>query len=254
MTKNPFESHQITHLSPSACNQWAASPAMFLLQRVVKRAGAPVGASAFRGTATEAGVAHGLLNPTASLTECVDVAIGEFRRLIALSVDPRADKELASLQGMVTEGLKALRPYGVPDAVQGAVEHKVDGLAVPIIGLFDFKFGHRIVDLKTTHAIPSTRGISATHARQVALYVTCVEGVTEGLVSYVSSKKSETFLLEQAADHLAALERIAFTIQKFLSLSDDPMELCSFISPDIDSFWVGSDPVTRQAVFELFKV
>lgn len=252
--KNPFAAFNIEHLSPSSCNQWAASPAMFLLQRVAKRAGAPVGAGAYRGSAVEAGISHGLVNPTASLSDCVGRAISEFRTLSSLSTDPRADKELASLEGMVTEGLKALRPYGPPTAVQGAVKHHVEGLAVPLVGFFDFQFGDTIVDLKTTHAIPASKGISTAHARQVSLYVAATDGVTQGRVAYVSSKKSETFQLEQAADHLAALEKIALTIQKFLSISDDPVELCSYLTPDIDSFYVGSDPITRQTVFELFKV
>ena len=46
---NPFETHGIQHLSPSSCNTFVSSPAMFVLQKVLKRT-PPVGAAAFRGS------------------------------------------------------------------------------------------------------------------------------------------------------------------------------------------------------------
>ena len=83
-----FAAHGIEHLSPSSCNTFIASPAMFVLQKCLKRS-TSVGAAAHRGTATETGVAHGLLEPSAPITECVEKAVAQFDQLTALSTDPR---------------------------------------------------------------------------------------------------------------------------------------------------------------------
>ena len=63
---NPFEVYDIRHLSPSSCNTFIASPAMFVLQKCLKRS-TSVGPAAHRGTSVESGIAHGLVNPSASL-------------------------------------------------------------------------------------------------------------------------------------------------------------------------------------------
>ena len=52
---DPFARHGIDHLSASSCNLFACQPAMWIAERLLRRA-APVGASAHRGTAIEAGV------------------------------------------------------------------------------------------------------------------------------------------------------------------------------------------------------
>ena len=86
---NPFETHGITHLSPSTCNTFTSSPAAFVLQKVLKKTGA-VGPAAYRGTAVEDGVAHGLLNPGASLADCTKVALEKFNMLAAFTKIGRA--------------------------------------------------------------------------------------------------------------------------------------------------------------------
>jgi hypothetical protein len=72
-------------------------------------------------------------------------------------------------------------------------------------------------------------------------------------LAYVSTKKSAVYELENIPEHLKALSQIGLAIQKFLSISDDPQELASLIMPDVDSFYF-SDPITRQAAFEVWGV
>ena len=151
--KNSFATYGIEHLSPSSCNTWVGSPAMFILTKVLKKPNS-VGAAAHRGTAAESGVAHGLMNPSASLTDCVAIAQETFARLTALSGDSRLDKERDALPGFVEQGLRELKPYGVPTAIQTRVDLVIEGLAVPLMGYLDFQFSSGIVvDLKTTHAV-----------------------------------------------------------------------------------------------------
>lgn len=247
---NAFEKHGIEHLSPSTCNLFVGSPAAFVLQKVLKKV-TSVGAAAHRGTAAETGIVHGLQDPTASLADCVKKAQEQFALLTAMSGDPRLDKERDSVAGFVEQGLKELKPYGTPISMQGKIEHRFDGLAVPFVGYYDLKFSNGIiVDIKTTHAQPSQ--ISVPHARQVSLYM-AAEGCNDGRVSYVTSKKAISYKVENAAQHLESLAKIGHSIQRFLSISSDPLELASFVMPDVDSFYF-NDPITRKAVFDVWGV
>jgi hypothetical protein len=246
---NPFAAYNIEHLSPSACNTFIGSPAAFVLERLMKRKSA-VGAAAHRGTSVEEGVVYGLVNGSSD-DECVKVAKDTFNRLTAMSGDPRIDKEQDAVPEMVRQGLKELRPYGAPTSTQGRVEWKIEGLAVPMIGFYDCAWENHgiLTDLKTTHALPSK--IKVNHARQVALYAACLGNNIDARLTYVTPKKVATYKLENVPEHVRALERIAFTIQRFLSLSEDPAELASYVVPDTESFYF-SDPLARQAVYEVW--
>lgn len=249
--KNPFEIHGIKHLSPSSCNTYAGSPAAFVLDKVLKRKQG-VGPAAHRGTATEAGVVLGLVEG-ASVDECVKHADEEFWRLTAMSNDPRREKERAAVGDMVKIALTELKPYGRPTSTQGKIEYHVDGLLVPLLGFYDIEWANHniLVDLKTTHALPSQ--IKIPHARQVALYAAAKGGNVDARLTYVTPKKCATYHLENIQEHIRALENIAKAIQVFLSTSDDPMELASMVVPDLESFYF-NDPATRQAAFEVWGI
>ena len=197
-------------------------------------------------------VVHGLLTG-ATDDECIKVANEEFWTLTALSGDPARDKEQAAVPEMVKQGLKELRGYGPPTSTQGKIEHRFDGIAVPFIGFYDVEWANHniLVDLKTTHALPSK--ISTNHARQVSLYAVARGNEIDPRVAYVTPKKSATYRVEAVSEHVKSLERIGLAIQRFLSISEDPMELAQHVMPDVDSFYF-KDPMTRQAVFEIWGV
>ena len=247
--KNPFEVYGLQHLSPSACNLFTNSPAMFVLEKCMKKR-SPVGAAAYRGTAVEAGIVEGLLNGSDDAT-CAKLAQAEFDKLTALSGDSRREKEAAAIGDMVKMGLAELRPYGQPTSTQGKIEYHIEGLMVPMIGFYDFEWANHgiLTDLKTTHALPSK--ISTSHARQVALYVAARGNNLDARLTYVTSKKSATYHLENVAQHVLALEKIALTIQRFLSISDDPAELAAIVVPEVDSFYF-ADPMARKAAFDVW--
>ena len=248
---NVFEQHGIEHLSPSTINTFTAAPALFVLEKLLKRR-QPVGCAAYRGNAVEDGIAHGLLDPSATLGDCINKAVQTFDRLAALSSDPRKEKERAGLSGMVEQGLAELLPYGIPSSTQGKVSLAVEGLAVPIIGFYDFEFAAHgiLIDLKTTHALPSE--IKRNHAKQVSLYTACRDN-HEGRICYATGKKVATYRVDNPKEHLAALTRGALALQRFLSVSADPQELAGICMPDLDSFY-WSDPGARQAAFEVWGV
>lgn len=248
---NPFATHGIEHLSPSSLNTFVGSPAAFVLDKILKRRG-KVGAAAFRGTAVELGVAHGL-ETGAPDEECVERAINEFWRLSAMRPDPRNEKERAAIPDMVKVALESLRPYGPPTSTQGRVEMRVSGLAVPIIGFYDFEWSNHkiIVDLKTTHALPSS--IKVPHARQVALYSAFRNHDYDPRLAYVTPKKAAVYRLENVEEHMKALERIALSVQRLLSVSSDPMEIAAMFAPDVESFYF-NDPETRRVAYEVWGV
>lgn len=241
---------KIERHSPSSLNLFCASPAMFVLERVLGRR-QPVGVPAHRGTAVEAGVAHGLTNPDCDPQACIEIATRRYRELTALSADPRKEKYCDGIDAMVLRALTELRPYGQPTALQGYVEWRPEGLRCPIVGYFDFAWEDHgcVVDLKTTAALPSS--IKIGHARQVALYA--MSDNMDARLTYVTPAKSATYRLENIREHRDALHKIALTVERFLSISSDPHELASLVCPDLESFY-WSPPEARQAAFEQWAI
>jgi hypothetical protein len=109
------------HHSPSALNLFCASTSLFVLEKIIGIS-RPVGAPAHRGVAVEAGVAHGLLHPDAPLANCIKAAVVRYDTIAALSSDARREKYRETIEGMVTQALAELRPYGVPSHVQGLMQ------------------------------------------------------------------------------------------------------------------------------------
>lgn len=236
--------------SPSSLNLFAASPAMFVLERVmgIKQ---PVGVPAHRGVAIEDGVTLGLLDPDASLEVCVDASHTRYDTLTAMSTDDRREKYRGTIPDMVKQALAELRPYGVPTETQKFVEWKPEGLLMPIVGYLDYHWEqHNITtDLKTTERMPSE--VKVNHARQVSLYVTSNNAAAR--VTYATPKKCQTYAIDNIDEHRKALHRIALKVEKYLSLSDDVEFYKSITVPDLESFYWGN-PAARQLAFEHFGI
>ena len=201
--------------SPSSLNLFAASPAMFVLERIIGLR-QPVGVPAHRGVAVEDGVTLGLLNPDAPLEACADVAYTKYDTLTAMSTDDRREKYRANIPDMVNQALAELRPYGVPSQTQGFIEWRPEGLVLPIVGYFDYHWDqHNITtDLKTTEKMPSK--VKVNHARQVALYVTSNNAAAR--VTYCTPKKCQTYSIDNVDEHRKALHRMAVKVEAFLAL------------------------------------
>lgn len=235
--------------SPSALNLFAAEPAMFVLERILGIR-QPVGAPAHRGTAVEAGVTVGLLDPKASLEACVAEAIKKYDTITALSGDARRESYRETIADMVAAALKELRPYGIPSGVQGFIEWKPEGLKLPVVGYYDFEWSDHgiLIDLKTTERLPSA--IKIGHARQVALYAS---DNVDARLTYITPKKSATYRLENKREHRAALYQIALKVEQFLSLNSDPKFFTGITVPDLESFY-WSGPSARQLAFEHWQI
>ena len=248
-----LQQHGIEHLSPSSLNLFAAEPALWVMERLLGYRSSP-GCAAHRGTAAEAGIEIGLINPDLPVAECQAHALREFDRLSALSADPSRQKEREAIPGIVEVGLAELRQYGVPTLSETSRQHKVsvtlDDVPVPVIGYLDFLFDQHgiIVDLKTQLRLSSE--ISEPHARQVALYQHA-HGNHQARIAYTTPKKIGVYVLENGRQHLDALRQIARRLERFLSVSKDPQELAGIVVPDFASFY-WNDPATRARGREVF--
>lgn len=245
---NAFARHGITHLSASSLNLFAAEPALWIMERLLKKRG-PVGCAAHRGTAAEAGIVHGLLNPKAPIEECQATALTTFDQLTALSGDPRRTKEREAVPAIVATAIPELRQYGIPDEVQTKIEARLDGVPVPFIGYLDLGWSTHGITLDIKSQLRLSSEISASHARQVGLYI---HGTNrEGRIAYCTPQKIGVYRLENAAEHVADMANIANRLQAFLSFSDDPHALAAAVVPNFDSFY-WTDPTTRALGKECF--
>lgn len=242
---------KIDRHSPSSLNLFCASPAMFVLERILGER-QPVGAPAHRGTAVEDGVTIGLLNPDMPIEACAETALKKYDTISALSGDRRREEYRETIPSMVYSALAELRPYGIPSATQGFVEWKPEGLKSPIVGYFDYRWEQHgiLADLKTTEKLPGS--IKVPHGRQVALYATLTGDNADARLTYVTPKKRATYRLENVRDHLAALHQIALKCERFLALSDDPHFFKTITCPDVESFyWNGP---ARERAFAHWQI
>lgn len=247
---NSFEKHGIEHLSASTLNLFSNCLGVFIIEKLFKQRGG-VGAAAHRGTAAEAGIVMGLMNPDAKLEDCQAFADKEFNRLSALSADPNREKEGKAVAGIVEQGLIALRPYGIPTHTQRKIELRIDELPIPIIGYTDIEWEDKgvLVDIKTQLRLSSE--ISEPHARQVSIYKGAISDNLDARIAYITPQKSAVYALENHRDHLKAVVNIAKTMERFLALSSDPKELAGLVAPDFSSFYF-NNPDIRRAGFNIW--
>lgn len=252
---NAFEKHGINHLSASSINLFAAEPAMWAMEKLLGKR-APVGAAAHRGTSVEAGVEAGLFDPEMPVEECQKIALEQFSRLTAFSADPRVQKERDAIGPAVAVALAELRQYGIPAKAEDGRQHKIsvslDGIPVPLEGYLDFRFdGHGIVvDLKTQLRLSSS--ISATHARQGAIYHAAM-GNYQIRFAYTTPQKIGVYVLENPSEILKQVVAIAQCMERFLSLTDDKELLTRSIAPNMDSFY-WNDNTARALAREVWGV
>ena len=231
---NGFEMHNYPSLSASAINLFAANQAMWVLEKLLKMR-LPVGASAHRGSAAEAGIVAGLLDPTLPIEDCQAIALREFDRLTALSADPRKTKEREAVPKIVAYTIPELREYGIPDQVQTKVERIIPGVPIPFVGYIDLGWSQHGITLDIKSALKVASEISVPHARQVSIYVTGTNN--EGRVAYCGPSKMAVYRLDDVAQHIADVANIAKIMERFLSISPDPKVLAGIVCPDFSSFY-----------------
>ena len=234
-SNNPFKAHGINYLSPSSINTYINDMSLWVARYLFKIKSSS-GASAVRGIATEfvladkyeKGVFDYNLLDVKFMSLCAEsgIDLGDIKTA-------KEKKLLKDFGTIIDENFD----YKDLEAYQEKVEVQIEDMPVPIIGYIDFRFKGKIVDLKTSTRMP-TKPTEA-QKRQMALYSMAYPDSSVDLF-FATPKEHKRFTLKNLTLYKKQLRKVALSIQKFLSISDDKHELASLMYPNLDSWlWSG---------------
>lgn len=238
---NPFKVHNINYLSPSSINTYISDMPMWVA-RYLFGVKSGSGAGAVRGIVQEAVLADkydtGKFNY--NLLEIKYMTMCTEFKLDLEDVKVKKEKSLLNNFGkVIDENFK----YKNLEQYQEKVEVQLDDMPIPIMGYIDFRFKDKIVDLKTTTRMPSKP--TEAQKRQMAFYSMAYPKNTVDLF-FATPKDYKKFKLDNLSVYKKQLKKVAFSIEKFLSISDDKHELASLVYPNFDS-WTWSDKLKQEA-------
>ena len=234
-SNNPFKAHGINYLSPSSINTYINDTSLWVARYLFKIKSSS-GASAVRGIATEfvladkyeKGVFDYNLLDVKFMSLCAEsgIDLGDIKTA-------KEKKLLKDFGTIIDENFD----YKDLEAYQEKVEVQIEDMPVPIMGYIDFRFKGKIVDLKTSTRMP-TKPTEA-QKRQMALYSMAYPDSSVDLF-FATPKEHKRFTLKNLTLYKKQLRKVALSIQKFLSISDDKHELASLMYPNLDSWlWSG---------------
>ena len=234
-SNDPFKAHGINYLSPSSINTYINDTSLWVARYLFKIKSSS-GASAVRGIATEfvladkyeKGVFDYNLLDVKFMSLCAEsgIDLGDIKTA-------KEKKLLKDFGTIIDENFD----YKDLEAYQEKVEVQIEDMPVPIMGYIDFRFKGKIVDLKTSTRMP-TRPTEA-QKRQMALYSMAYPDSSVDLF-FATPKEHKRFTLKNLTLYKKQLRKVALSIQKFLSISDDKHELASLMYPNFDSWlWSG---------------
>lgn len=230
---NPFERHNIKHLSPSSLQTYQANPSLWVGRYLLKWAD-DAGPKAWVGNAVEAGLASYL---GADEVPPLQAALRQFEEKAAGDLSENVSAARAEIEPMLKQACDAMQARkGSYPTYQQRVEWFVDGIEVPIIGYKDFQFlDASILDLKTTRAMPSSP--KTDHAAQVGFYMIASK-VDVGELLYVTPKKSAlyTLTIEQAHEAVKPLLIAAKAVRSLLNRVETGEDALSIFAPNFDDF------------------
>jgi len=241
MTGDPFERHNIGHLSPSSLRLFRDELPAWVAKYLLK-AEDEGGPGAWRGKAVEAGVDRLLFGYNDVDADRAMRATWDLAAQGELSAE--IEKEQGALPDFLVQAKIAFAGLPVPVNRQCRIELKLPGISVPFIGYCDWVWRDKGDDLKTTHRIPSKP--DPQHTEQVAAY-----SVYTGLpfsLTYVSPKRWTRYeIIRPVADE--AYDRLiegALAIRSFLDHVRDGHDAMSMFSPDLTRFYY--KPAMAEAV------
>jgi len=248
---DPFEAHEIEHLSPASINAFVTNKPMWIMRYLFKyRDGG--GPAMWRGTAVDhaVGSLYSADNKAASITDAMALAEQEFdnQKEICNNHYPdtiidqvKLEKEQANLDLFAKEALSFYTRLGAPTEYQKTVYLDLESIPVPIKGIVDLQYGSIVRDIKTTMRLPSK--VPATHARQLAIYAAATQS-DHAYADYVvvTSRTRDVVSrpIENIKDRLSEAESIALAITRLLSVSNDKHEIAGLCFPDFES-WMWGD-------------
>jgi hypothetical protein len=238
---NPFERHNIRHLSPSSLALYRAAPALWCLRYLfgVRDEAAAYG---WRGKAVEAAV-DAIVFENASDDAAIRLALTAFEVDAHGELSAGINRERNALPDMVRRAGAIFRRLGRPVARQQKVEVWIDGIEIPVIGFADYLYPEFVLDLKTTFAVPSIP--RPDHEAQVVCYSDALSR-RPGLI-YVSPRRSMPFphsMIDEAGAR-RLLRQSAHAVRAMLAATDTRENAAAFFVPVVHDFrWTD---LTRNA-------
>lgn len=243
-----FARHGIRRLSPSSLNLWRGEPALWVLKYLMK-ARDEAGPAAKRGQAVEAGLDHWLAG-NRDMAACAKAAHDNFLLNTGGQADDEHEEERATITPMLEQATAAMKDAPRLTARQVPIETHLDGIDVPVIGYCDYVLEDgAIVDLKTTHRMPSSP--KPDHVAQVAVYQRARQAPVSLL--YVTPKKFARLHIPQEAcdEAIADMTRVARSLQSMLAAASSAEDAARFVAPDYSKFYWNAE--TRQLAQEVWK-
>ncbi len=241
---NAFEKHGLGHLSPSRINTWISNPSMCLLNIAGFRDSA--GAAAWRGTATDRALTKATDDRSASVDDLKQFALevfdNEWRESLSAIPEEKINKERRAVSRYVETGAPWIRMLPEPDSSQGKVVVHYDEIGVPVVGYYDLIIGDDVRDMKTSASAPNK--LSESHARQLSVYWRGTG--KKPWIDYISPKEVKSYAVENVEYFDRQFILAAKSLERVLSISDDILECCQFVYPDLDH-WMWSETMKLTA-------
>ena len=248
---DPFETHNLNHLSASSINSYIANPARFILQVSGYRDEIGIPAM-WRGIAVDFAICA-LLDGECEAHECLDIAKNKFSDLEHASAQKceeidlgKCNKEYESLHRYIEVAVPHYKGLGKPIQTQAKIKIELDELPVPIIGYTDLQYEHTLRDIKTVGRWTSK--IPESTLRQMAIYEKATGKVAILDYLYVTAKGAEvrSVPVQDSDYHYDVVLQACKSIMKLLGTSDDIQEVASLLMPDFDD-WRWSEGERRAA-------
>jgi len=244
--KSAFKKHDVYYLSPSTINLWISQPALCLLKIAGLSDGA-AGPAAWRGTAADKAITEAAFKPRTKNTTLVKKAIKVFDNELKESTntidEAKVAKERNTIEGYVTVGADFYRAIGEkPVEAQGKVRVDIGDIEVKFYGYFDLLYDDKVRDIKTVGR--AVNSLTQAASRQASIYA--LGTGREPWIDYVTTKEVMSYRVPRPDYYLRQVEIAANGLRKVLSHSDDIIECCQLVYPDLDH-WMWSDTMKRIA-------
>ena len=241
-----FAKHKIGHLSASTINQWIQQPALCLL-KLGGFSDGEAGSSAWRGNGVDRALTKAAFDPDTKLDDLIDTAHKVFDDSHTSSINQhdaeKVAKERKAVADYVKTGAKFYQSLGEkPESEQGKVVVRIADIDTPFVGYYDLLYKDKVRDIKSVGRQVSQ--LAQTASRQASIYA--LGTGCEPWIDYVTTKEVRAYRVEDVEYWLRQVELATKSLERVLSFSDDIVECCQLVYPDLDH-WMWSDTMKRIA-------
>ena len=238
MLNNPYQTHDITHLSASTINRFILNPAHCLVQMMgVKGAAGP---AAWRGSAVDKIAFEAAQESRRSESELLHAAMVDYdlKAQFEMTTSPPSEEKIESERADIPKYVaNAYEFYGAlpgsPISEQGKITIQVGDLPIPFIGYYDLLYDDAVRDCKTVGRMVSS--LSYAHARQGAIYA--VGTGKPAFIDYIGKRGTMSFEVLNHGIYIDQVYRAAKALELALGRSSDLAVCAEAFFPDLDH-WI----------------